>query len=149
MSKFKYLSLAFLVAIMAGVVIVACSKDDDPDPKAEGIAAGNEMCGCVSSVAAPVVPNPPEGVNPLDPDFTDPATLEYLASVQAVYEAYFAELGNCAGGVAGKYQTYFLFNIGNYDEEIGLFSAFDFKDKDFETGFLGATQACANAFEFR
>ena len=149
MSKFKYLSVALFVAILAGVVVVACSNDDDPDPNAEGAKAGNEMCGCVSSVAEPIIPNPPAGFNPLEPDYTDPATLEYYAALQAVYEAYFAELGNCAGEVAGKYQEYFLFNIGNYDEEIGLFSAFDFKDKGFETGFLGATQACAEAFDFR
>ena len=149
MSKFKYLSVVLFIAILAGVVVVACSKDDDPDPKVEGAKAGSEMCGCVSSIAEPVIPNPPEGVNPLDPDYTDPATLQYFAEVQAVYEAYFAELGNCAGQVAGKYQKYFLFNIGSYDEEVGLFSAFDFKDKEFETGFLGATQACAAAFEFQ
>ena len=146
MSKFKYLSVALFVAILAGVFVVACNKEDDLDPNAEGITAGSEMCGCVSSVAEPVIPNPPEGVNPLD--YTDPATIEYFAAVQAVYEAYFAELGNCAGMVAGKYQEYFLFNIGNYDEEIGLFSAFDFKNEDFKTGFLGATQACADAFEY-
>ena len=149
MSKFKYLSVALFIAVLAGVVFVACSSDDDPDPKAEGVKAGEEMCGCVSSVPEPVIPTPPAGVNPLNPDFTDPATLEYFAAIQAVYEAYFAELGNCAGGVAGKYQKYVIFNIGNYDEEIGLFSAFDFKDEDFKAGFLEATQECAEAFEFQ
>jgi len=149
MFKFKYLLAALFVAMLTGAVLVACSSDDDPDPKAEGIAAGTEMCGCVSSVLAPVVPNPPAGVNPLNPDYTDPATLEYFAAVQAVYEAYFAQLGNCAGTVAGKYQKYFTFNIGNYDAEIGLFSAFEFKDEEFKAGFLGATQACADAFEYQ
>ena len=148
MFRFKYLSVALFIAMLAGVAFIACSNDDDPDPKAEGITAGTEMCGCVSSIPEPVIPNPPAGVNPLNPDFTDPATLQYFAEVQAVYEAYFAELGNCAGGIAGKYQKYFLFNIGNYDAELGLFSAFEFKDEDFKAGFLQATQACAAAFEF-
>ena len=149
MSKFKYLFVSLFVVALVGVVIVSCSKDDDPDPKTEGIKAGTEMCGCVSSIDEPIVPYPPAGVNPLNPDLTDPATLQYLATVQAIYEAYFADLGNCAGGVAGKYQKYFIFNIGNYNEEIGLFSAFEFKDKDFEAGFLQATQACAEAFNFQ
>jgi hypothetical protein len=148
MCKFKYLSVILFAAVLAGVFVVSC-KDKDPDPKEEGIKAGTEMCGCVSSIDEPMIPYPPEGFNPSNPDLTDPATLEYLATVQNIYETYFTELGNCAGGVAGKYQKYFLFNIGNYDEAIGLFSAFDFIDKDFEAGFLGATQVCAEAFDFQ
>jgi hypothetical protein len=148
MNRFKYLSAVLLVAILAGVIVVACKKDEKIDPEAEGSKAGTEMCSCVSTIAAPVIPNPPEGVNPLNPDLTDPATLAYLAQVQAIYEAYFAELGSCAGLVANKYQKYFIFNIANYDAEIGLFSAFNFMDKDFEKGFLEATKVCAEAFVF-
>ena len=148
MCKFKFLFLTLFAVVLAGAVFVSC-KDKDADPKEEGIKAGTEMCNCVSSIDEPMIPYPPEGFNPSNPDLTDPATLEYLASVQSIYETYFTELGNCAGSVAGKYQKYFLFNIGNYDEAIGLFSAFDFIDKDFETGFLGATQECADAFEFQ
>ena len=146
MNRFKYLSVLFFAAMLA-VVIVAC-KDKDDNPEAEGKKAGTEMCACVDNVPEPVIPNPPEGVNPLNPDLTDPATLQWLGAVQAVYEAYFAELGSCAGLVANKYQKYFEFNIASYNPEIGLFSAFNFLDKDFEKGFLEATQACAEAFAF-
>jgi len=149
MSKFKYLFVVLFVATLAGGVIVSCSDDDKVKPQVEGAKAGAEMCGCVAEVAEPEIPNPPAGVNPLDPDLTDLATLEYLAGVQAIYEDYFTELGNCAGSVAGKYQEYFVFNVNNYDEEIGLFSAFDFKNEEFKTGFLGATQVCADAFDFQ
>ena len=164
MNRFKYLSGVFFAVIMAGVVIVACKKDDKIDPEEEGKKAGTAMCGCVSSIAQPVIPShpssplPPAGFNPQNPDLTDPAILAYVsnpviiayfAAVQAVYETYFAALGNCAGDVANKYQKYFIFNIGNYKAEEGLFSAFDFIDKDFEKGFLEATKVCAEAFAFQ
>jgi hypothetical protein len=160
----KYLSVVLFAVVLAAVVIVACKKDEKIDPEAEGKKAGTEMCGCVSTIAAPVIPShpssplPPAGFNPQNPDLSDPATLAYLsdpaivayfAAVQAVYETYFAELGGCAGLVANKYQKYFIFSIANYKEELGLFSAFDFIDKDFERGFLEATKVCAEAFEFR
>ena len=148
MCRKKFLSVVLFSALTAGIICVAC-KDDKPDPEADGKKAGTEMCACVTDIAAPVIPNPPQGVNPLDPDLTDPTTLQWLGEVQAVYEAYFAALGNCAGLVASKYQKYFVFSIASYNPEIGLFSAFDFKDKDFEKGFLSATQACAEAFEFK
>ena len=148
MNRLKYLSVVLFVAILAGVII-ACNKDDKPNPEVEGKNAGNAMCNCVSSIDEPVVPHPPEGVNPLEPNFEDPATLEYLAAVQAVYEAYFAELGSCAGEVAGKYQKYFIFTYDNYDEEQGFFSVFDFKDEEFQKGFLEAAGVCAAAFAFQ
>ena len=149
MNRFKYLSVMLFSALLAGVVIVSCKdKESDPDPELEGKNAGTEMCSCVSTIDKPDIPMPPAGVNPQEPDMEDPATLQYLAQVQAVYEAYFAELGSCAGGVANKYQKYFVFSIANYEAEKGLFSAFDFKDEAFQKGFLMATQECAEAFAF-
>jgi hypothetical protein len=150
MYRNKFLSVVFFAAIAACVVVAACKKDDKPDPEAEGKKAGTEMCNCVSDIPEPVIPNLPQGVNPLDPDYTDPATLQWLAAVQAVYEAYFAELGNCAGGVAGKYQKYFGMEISKYDEENpDFFSVFDFKDEDFQKGFLEAAMVCAEAFSYQ
>ena len=149
MNRFKYLSVLLFSVVLAVVIVVSCSKDSNPNAEDEGKNAGIEMCNCVSTIDAPAIPMPPAGFNPQNPDMEDPATLQYLALVQAIYEAYFAELGSCAGGVANKYQKYFVFSIANYDAEKGLFSAFDFKDEDFKNGFLNATQACAEAFEFR
>ena len=164
MNKFKYLLGVLCAAILAGVVIVACnSKDDDPDPAEEGKKAGTEMCGCVSDIPEPSLPEhpssplPPEGFDPQNPDLTDPATLAYLSdstitayfkAIEDAYNNYFGQLGSCAGVVANKYQKYFLFNIGNYDVEGGLFSAFDFKDEDFKNGFLETSMVCAASFAF-
>lgn len=149
MNRFKYLSVVLFSALLAGVVI-GCSKDNDPNPETEGKNAGAEMCNCVGSVAEPVPPMPPAGVNPMEPDFTDLATQQYFAAVQAVYEEYFAELGNCAGGVAGKYQKYFSMDISKYDEKNpDFFSVFDFKDENFKKGFLENAMVCAKAFSFQ
>ena len=147
MNRLKYLSVVLFLALLAGVV-VACNNNNDPDPEDEGRKAGTEMCGCVSSIAEPVYPNPPASFNPENPDYTDPETLAYFATVQAVLEAYFGELANCAGNVANKYQKYFVFNISNYTAEEGLFSAFDFQDEDFQKGFFEAAMVCAEAFAF-
>jgi len=141
MNKFKYLSVVLFTAVLAGVVIVSCKKDDDDNPGEEGKKAGTEMCDCVSDIEEP---NPPVDFDPQNPDFTNPEVLAYFAAL----EAYFGELPGCAGTVAGPYQKYFIFSYESYDEEIGLFSAFKFKDKAFEKGFLEATKVCADAFAF-
>ena len=152
MFKFKYLSVVLSAAVLTGVV-VACNDGDKTNPKAEGIAAGTEMCGCVSNIEAPNIPTPPEGFDPSNIDYSDPATLEFLEAMQnidteAIEQAYFTALANCTGGVAGQYQEYITFDMEKYDVDAGLFSVFDFKNEDFKAGFLGAAQACADAFEF-
>ena len=175
MNRVKYLSVALFSALLTGFVVVACNNEKEADPAAEGEKAGEEMCACVASIAEPVLPNPPssplppEGVDiqeifgldltdpeviaGLEPDvlayLMDPVIQAYFAAVQAVYEAYFTELGNCAGAVAAKYQKYFGMDMSKYDEDNpDLFSVFEFHDKNFETEFLKAAGVCAAAFVF-
>ena len=93
MFKFKYLSAVLFAAILAGIlVVVSCNnKDDDPDPRAEGLKAGTEMCDCVASYDAP--------------DPTDPKYAENPAQLQADFQAYYGQLYECLG-VIHQYEKY-------------------------------------------
>lgn len=171
MFRFKYLSVVLSVAILAGVV-AACNNDDDPDYKAEGIKAGNEMCDCVASYEAPVQPQHPASPLPpadFDPylDYTDPEvlatldeeTLAYisdpaiiayfgaLATFAADFETYAGNLYACLGVIA-KYQEYATANADNYNPDAAdpLLSVFTFKNDEFEKGFKEGVGSCAEAF---
>ena len=173
MFRFKYLSVVLFVAILAGIIIVSCNNnDDDPDPKAEGIKAGNEMCGCVANYDAPVQPQhpasplPPAGFDPYldytDPDviasldeetlayLMNPAIIAYfqeLAAFAGAFEAYAGELYQCLG-VIQAYQEYATANANNYDPEAAdpLLSVFTFTNDDFKEGFKEGVQSCSDAF---
>ena len=99
MFKFKYFFVALFVAMLAGVVIVSCSDDDNSkdkekaEMKAKGVDAGSEMCDCVASYEAPVQPQHP--ASPLPPanfdqslDYTNP---EVLASLDDETIAYLSD----------------------------------------------------------
>ncbi|MCL2097624.1 MAG: hypothetical protein FWH23_02545 [Bacteroidales bacterium] len=147
MNKFKYLSVMLLAALLAGAVMLACSNND-LTPKEEGYKAGLEMCACLS-IPAPEMPEPPADFDPDDPDLEDPDVLEYLAKVEAYYEdvlSYLANLGECATLVAAKYQKYFIFDYDKYEGD--LFDVFEFKDEEFQQGFLEAAMICAEGFTF-
>ena len=141
MNRLKYLSVVLFAAILAGVVFVACN-DDDPSPADEGRKAANEMCGCVTKVVETL--HVPPGFDPANIDFTDPATLLFFAALAALdTEVLLGDLAGCPADVAGKYQKYVGFEYDNFDEETwDLFSVFVFKDKDFETAFMGAAASC-------
>ena len=173
MSKFKYFSVVFFAAMLAGVVIVACNDDDDKiDAKAEGLKAGTEMCARVASYTAPVQPQhpasplPPANFNPYL-DYTDPAVLAtldgetiaylsdpaiqaYFGAMATFYEefnAYAGQLYECLG-VIGKYQEYATANADNYNPEAAdpLLSVFTFKNDDFKEGFKEGVKSCADSF---
>ena len=173
MSKFKYLLVVLFAAILAGVVFVACSKDDDKtDPRAEGLKAGTEMCACVASYTAPIQPQhpasplPPASFNPYL-DYTDPAvlatldgeTIAYisdpaiqayfgaLATFQEEFTVYAGKLYECLG-VIGQYQEYATANAENYNPEAAdpLLSVFTFKNDDFKEGFKEGVKSCADSF---
>ena len=172
MFRFKYLLVTLSVAVLAGVIFVACDNDDDPDLRAEGLKAGQEMCDCVASYDAPVQPQHPS--SPLPPanfdltlDYTDPEilasldgeTLAYLMDPAIVayfgelavfseeFEAYVMELYQCLG-VTQKYQEYVTANPDNYDPEATdpLLSVFTFKNDDFKEGFKEGVKSCADSF---
>ena len=164
MFKFKYLSVALFVAILAGVVVASCN-DDKTDLKAEGVKAGTEMCACVGSYDAPVQPQhpasplPPADFNPQNPDLTDPATLAYVSDPAIIayfgeletfmddFNAYAQELYQCLG-VTQKYQKYVTANANNYNPTATdpLLSVFTFTNDDFKEGFKEGVSSCSEAF---
>ena len=171
MFKFKYLSAVLFVAVLAGVVFVACSSKDD-DLKAEGTKAGNEMCDCVARHDAPEQPQHPASPLPpanFDPrlDYTNPAvlatlddeTIAYisdpaiqayfgaLAAFQAEFTTYAGKLYECLGVIA-LYQEYATASADNYDPEAAdpLLSVFTFKNDDFKEGFTEGVKSCADSF---
>ena len=134
MSKFKFLLVALSFTLLAGVVVVSCNKDDDdPDPKAEGIKAGNEMCDCVASYDAP---------NPTDPKYT-----ENPEQLGADFQAYYGQLYECLG-VIHKYEKYARLKEQGEEAqtEDPLLNVFMFEDDKFKEGFLEGVGNCYEAF---
>jgi hypothetical protein len=131
MNRFKYLLAVLFTAVLAGVIIVSCKKDDGPDTEAEGKKAGTEMCDCVSSYTAP---------NPAD--FADDP-----AGLQAAFAIYAGQLYECLGVIA-PYEKYVEIDVDAYNPqaENPLYSIFDFKDKNFEKGFKSGTEGCMQTF---
>ena len=132
MFKFKYLSVVLLVAVLAGVV-VACNDDDDPDPKAEGIKAGNEMCDCVASYPAP--------------DPTDPKYVENPAQLQTDFQTYYGKLYECLG-VIHQYEKYARLKEQGEEAQTDdpLLNVFMFENDKFKDGFLEGVGSCYDAF---
>ena len=127
-----------LLSAVLAVVVISC-KDDDKgaDPKAEGVKAGTEMCDCVASYTAP------------DPaDFVDEDGNPDEAGFNQAFMVYAGNLGTCPG-LLSNYQQYVTFNMEAYDAEAEdpLYTIFQFKDSDFETGFKEGTGDCLQAFE--
>ena len=147
MNKLKFLSVVLFFATLA-VFVGACKEDPKKDPEVEGTKAGQETCNCVETVEGPNLPNPPAGVNPLEPDLTDPATLAWLGAVENAYNAYFGELGGCTAQVASRYEEFYSFDYEAYDptSPLGFFSCFNFKDTKFQAAFMAAAGVCADAF---
>ncbi|MDR1155439.1 MAG: hypothetical protein LBL04_12095 [Bacteroidales bacterium] len=125
MNRLKCLSVLF-AAVLAGVVFVACSKDDDK-PGEAGKEAGEAMCGCVSGYEVPE-------------DF-------------AAFMAYAEQLYNCLATIA-PYSEYIelagdVDNSYGYDPEAEnpLYSVFAFTNADFEKEFKKATEVCMSPFQ--
>jgi hypothetical protein len=128
MNRFKYLSVFLFAALVAGVVFIACNKNDEK-PGEAGKEAGAAMCNCVSSYTAP----------------TDPTDYE-------AFMAYAQQLYNCLGtiapysqyiGLAGTMENSYGYNP---DAAEPLYSVFAFKNADFEKEFKKATEVCMLPF---
>ena len=139
MSKFKYFFVMLFIAMLAGSVIVSCSDDDGDKAakaiRAEGLAAGTEICNCMSGFVAPV----PE-------DYFGEDGFDQSGYIAALTD-YGWEASACLGSLQ-VYQEYVAVNFEAYDEEAEnpLLSVFDFKNDDFKAGFAEGIGSCADTF---
>ena len=118
----------------------------------------------------PSSPTPPEGFNlqelfaldledmevflalPADVQayLMNPEVIAWLVAVgnaiESAYEVWFMALGGCTAQVASKYEEFYSFDYDAFDEEIGFFSCFNFKNTEFQQTFLAAAMVCADEF---
>ena len=139
MFRFKYLLVVLFAVMMTGVVIVACSKDDEDktDYKALGEKAGKEICDCMAGYAH-LAPN--------IADYYTEAGFDQAGYVEAL-SAYGWQASGCVGSLQ-SYQEYVTVNFDAYNPEATdpLLSVFTFKNNDFKTGFSEGIGSCADAF---
>ena len=148
MSKFKSLFVMLFATLLVGGLIVSCDDNDGDDDnktaeeiRAEGLAAGTEMCDCVANY---------EDLAPNVEDFYIVVDTE-VAFDQDGYLAALSAYGYQAAGCLGSLQPheeYVTVNFGAYEAsaENPLLSVFNFENDDFKAGFTEGIGSCADAF---
>jgi len=48
---FRKVSIVLVSALLAGIVVLACNKDEKDNPEADGKAAAKELCKCLEKVS--------------------------------------------------------------------------------------------------